>query len=132
MNYKNLYKAMRFMFLPTLVMFSLLLVGFWSVAGFWNFITSDSPGAVIVRVALFTIEIMVVAMMYLEYQKDDEIRNTASGIIGESGDNIKTHEKTIEKNSAICNAFTEINYGDTVQIFSTTNPNIKVIKRIPR
>ena len=52
MNFKILGKAMGFMFLPTLGVLLMLLVGFFDPIQMWNWIKSDSAWAIIVRILI--------------------------------------------------------------------------------
>lgn len=76
MKTKILLKALRFSLLPTLVTILLILVGFFSFEDTLTFITSNSPGAIAVRVLLFIAEVVLVIVMYNYYLKEDVITNT--------------------------------------------------------
>lgn len=70
MNLKILFKAMSFMFLPTLGVMLLLLVGFWSATDLWKFIISDTGGAITIRILLFIAECGLVIGMYFTIWKN--------------------------------------------------------------
>lgn len=73
MNIKLLIKAMSFMFIPTLSVLLMLLVGFFDPIALWQFIKSDSGWAILIRVLLFVIEIGLVAIMYYRYEEEEEM-----------------------------------------------------------
>jgi hypothetical protein len=75
MKTKILLKALRFSLLPTIVTILLILVGFFSFTETLNFVTSNSSGAILTRVALFIAEIVLVIVMYRYYEKEDVINN---------------------------------------------------------
>lgn len=55
------------MFLPTLGVLLMLLVGFFDPLAMWNFIKSDTFWAVFIRVILFIAEITLIVLMYFHY-----------------------------------------------------------------
>jgi hypothetical protein len=87
-NYKILLKALSFMFLPTLSVLSLILVGFFSWSKFVSFITSDSGFAMFIRIALALGEIFFVYLLYRHYEKEEILNNEVENkgrIIKEGG-----------------------------------------------
>jgi len=94
MNLKILMKAMSFMFLPTLGVLAMLLVGFFDPIALWDFIKGNTAGAVIIRVLLFIAELVLVGIMYEKYmgeEKEQNIIKSASSLtddnaFDESGD----------------------------------------------
>lgn len=124
MNFKILGKAMRFMFLPTLGVLLMLLVGFCDPIAMWEWIKSNSGWAIFVRTALFIIECVLVGIMYDYYMKQEkvvsEIKQAMDGVI--SGE-----EESIYYSSEIRNHFSAGSNGRYVKI-KTSDPNIIIIK----
>lgn len=81
MNLKILGKAMGFMFLPTLGVLLMLLVGFFDPIMLWNWIKSDSGWAVFTRIIIFILEVGLVTILYFDYLKK-EIKENAKSIKG--------------------------------------------------
>jgi len=79
MNLKILGKAMGFMFLPTLGVLLVLLVGFFDPIAMWEFIKSNTCLAVFVRVVLLIAEISLVLGMYFHYLEKDVIERASGG-----------------------------------------------------
>ena len=71
MNLKILGKAMGFMFLPTLGVLLMLLVGFFDPIMLWTWIKSPSGWAVFTRVVLFLLETGLVILMYFHYLEEE-------------------------------------------------------------
>ena len=123
MNFRILWKAMSFMFLPTLSVLCLLLVGFFDPIALWEFIRSNSGGAIFVRVILFIIEVTFVAYFYFKYLYEEEFEAA-----------LKDPESKCKKGRQI-NSYTEargmLNSSSDNEIFlyDTANPNIKIIQK---
>lgn len=79
MNFKVLGKAMGFMFLPTLGVLLMLLIGFFDPIVMWNWIKSDSGWAIFTRIIIFCLEIGLVTYLYFDYLKK-EIKTNSNGI----------------------------------------------------
>lgn len=77
MNYKLLGKAMSFMFLPTLGVLIILLVGFFDPIAMWIFIKSNDGWAVFTRVVLLIAEIALITSLYFHYLEDYKKQNIA-------------------------------------------------------
>jgi len=75
MNYKLLGKAMSFMFLPTLGILIILLVGFFDPIAMWIFIKSNDGWAVFTRVVLLIAEIALITSLYFHYLEDYKKQN---------------------------------------------------------
>lgn len=71
MNLKILGKAMGFMFLPTLGVLLMLLVGFFDPIMLWTWIKSPSGWAIFTRVLLFLLETGLVILMYFHYLEEE-------------------------------------------------------------
>ena len=71
MNLKILGKAMGFMFLPTLGVLLMLLVGFFDPIILWTWIKSPSGWAIFTRVLLFLLETGLVILMYFHYLEEE-------------------------------------------------------------
>jgi hypothetical protein len=71
MNWKILFKAMKFSLLPTLLTFTLLFLGFMSFEKAFNFLTGNDFLSMFVRVGLFIAEIALIFTMYEVYSKEE-------------------------------------------------------------
>lgn len=75
MNFKYLFKALRFACLPTLSVLVLLFFAFFDIGKTIAFISSDNAAAIILRICLVLAEIALIIIMYNEYEKKDLIEN---------------------------------------------------------
>lgn len=122
-NYKILLKALGFMFLPTVSVLSLILIGFFSWSKFISFITSDSGFAMFIRVALAVAELIFVYLLYQHYEKEEILKNP---------DTIKTGNKikNSDYNSYEYNYFGMSTRGDSkFSSYKTSNPDIIILER---
>lgn len=84
MKTKILLRAMSYMFLPTLAVLSIIFFYFFDFAKFVNFVTGEEGS--IIRVIIFIIELIFVAILYFhELSKDDDLR-TKNYLQGKSSD----------------------------------------------
>lgn len=123
-NLKILGRAMGFMFLPTLGVLVMLLVGFFDPVAMWTFIKSDNGWAVFTRLFIFLSEAVLVYVMYSIYISEEKTKKLALELGVELGDT-----SSIGK------------YTDTYELFNgsssdwgyskieTTDPNIVIVKR---
>lgn len=125
MNLKILFKAMSFMFLPTLGVMLLLLVGFWSVTDLWKFITSDTGGAITIRILLFIAECGLVIGMYFyyldEYTKEQLLKGDVKNKPKKPASGISYIEDVF---------FNGRMRGSKYYIYGTENSNLILIERI--
>lgn len=123
-NYKILLKALGFMFLPTVSVLSLILIGFFSWSKFISFITSDSGFAMFIRVTLAVAELIFVYLLYQHYEKQEVINNaeTSKGEIIKDRKNDYYSEYTYFKNP---NRQT----GESYRSYATSNDNIIILER---
>lgn len=120
MNLKILGKAMGFMFLPTLGVLLMLLIGFFDPISMWTWIKSDSAGAVIVRIIIFLLETGLVTYLYFDYLKKD--------ILEKAGSNCKNGYR-VSSSDNMRDIFNNGRYDDNYTLYTTEDPNVKVIKR---
>lgn len=123
MNLKVLGKAMGFMFLPTLGVLLMLIVGFFDPIAMWNWIKSDAGWAIATRIILFVVEIGLVVVLYYQYL-DEEIKKNAM-----AGNYPKTKGYTARYTSElrdILNGHSD----DTYKVYNTESSNIKLIELI--
>lgn len=127
MNFKILGKAMSFLFLPTLGVLLLLLVGFWDPIALWNFIKSNSGGAIFVRVLLFIIETGLVITMYFYYLDKDEREQALNDDVGSK----KAEKRRIHKSNYIENAYPDTSSGKSYDfwVYPTSSQDIIMIER---
>ena len=123
-NWKIFAKDISFMFLPTVSVLSLILIGFFSWTKFVVFITSDSGWAVFLRIVLAILEIVFVYLMYQYYLKQEIINNgvTNKGNIITNIKNDYTYEYKYFKNR-------DRIPGESYRSYSTANDNIIVLER---
>lgn len=123
MNFKILGKAMGFMFLPTLGVLLMLLVGFFDPIQMWNWIKSDSAWAIIVRIFIFVIEISLITYLYFDYLKK-EINENIKKETGSDG-----ICKSISYSTYARNMFDDTSSSDKYILEYTKNPNVVIIER---
>lgn len=126
MNLRILGKAMGFMFLPTLGVLLMLLVGFFDPIALWDFIKSSDGWAIFIRIVLFIAELVLVVVMYFYYLEEDTKKEVKASI-GTDG--------TKRKISYSCYArdmFEGSDSNDSFTISYTKDPNIIVIEHSPR
>lgn len=80
MNFKILGKAMGFMFLPTLGVLLMLLIGFFDPIDMWNWIKSDSGWAIFTRIIIFILETGLVIHLYFDYLKKEIKEKALNGV----------------------------------------------------
>ena len=73
---KALLRAMSFLFVPTLAILSVILVGFFSWTKFVAFMTSSTTEAILVRVIMLISEITLVIIMYFHYIKEEIVKKS--------------------------------------------------------
>jgi len=121
MNLKVLGKAMGFMFLPTLGVLLMLVVGFFDPIAMWNWIKSNDGWAIAVRIIIFLLETALVIVMYFNYL-EDEVKRAALG------------GKDVAKSGISRSARTELyqlfsgTSSDEYTVFDTESSNIKVVQ----
>ena len=128
MNLKILGKAMGFMFLPTLGVLLMLLVGFFDPIMLWTWIKSPSGWAVFTRVVLFLLETGLVILMYFHYLEEEN----RSKYIAEC-DDIKvnrSNKKSIYGIDTVHELFSKSKYSSSSYFkIPTDNPDIVLIER---
>lgn len=126
-NIKILFKAMSFMFLPTLAVLTLLLVGFFDPIAMWTFIKSNSGGAVTIRIILFLAEISLVWHFYYKYQQEDIILEAQKDV----EEFLKGRPfKTMRASYDLEDIKSHWRSSDSCEIYNTPNKNIVIIKLI--
>ena len=127
MNLKILGKAMGFMFLPTLGVLLMLLVGFFDPIMLWTWIKSPSGWAVFTRVVLFLLETGLVILMYFHYLEEEN----RSKYIAEC-DDVKvnrSNRKSIPGIDNMYDLFPRDGVSYTYFKIPTEDPNIVLIER---
>ena len=122
MNLKILGKAMGFMFLPTLGVLLMLLVGFFDPIAMWDFIKSDSGWAIFTRIFLFIGEVVLVLNLYFYYLKQDRLKNLSA--------NKTTTKEKYKYDRSLYQVFPDNDYDYEFFKFATEDPNIIIIERI--
>jgi len=127
MNLKILMKAMSFMFLPTLGVLLMLLVGFFDPIMLWTWIKSPSGWAVFTRILLFILEIGLIALMYFhyleEYNKEEYLKGCDDVKIN------RTNMRSASRLDTLLEMFPS-DRGDYKYFKTPTeNPNIVLIER---
>ena len=128
MNLKILGKAMGFMFLPTLGVLLMLLVGFFDPIMLWTWIKSPSGWAVFTRVVLFLLETGLVILMYFYYLEEENKNKLKS----ECKIDLSS-EKQVSKYTDVYEVFNDKTSSDSYTYYKnyTENPNITIIERKP-
>lgn len=122
-NLKILGRAMGFMFLPTLGILTLLLVGFFDPVAMWNFVKSNDGLAVFVRVILFIAELVLVVILYKRYEKEEMIKN-----INNDKDHLRSRK--ISSSTVVYDLFEQGSYRDSHRIYRTSDDNVIVVERM--
>lgn len=122
MKIKYLFQALKFACLPTLSILVLLFCGFFSISKTIDFISSDSGWAIALRVLLVIAEIVLIIVMYLQYEKE--------GIFEEGGSRRK-NGYTISSGRSVSDLGAGWRYNDIFKSYSTSNDNIIIIERTP-
>ena len=126
MNFKILGKAMGFMFLPTLGVLLMLLIGFFDPIMLWTWIKSDSGWAIFTRIFIFLLETGLVTVLYFNYLKEEtveKIKNSAEAI---------GQEEDIYSATDVYRLFTANNSCNKFTLQRTEDPNIVIIKQIKK
>ena len=128
MNLKILGKAMGFMFLPTLGVLLMLLVGFFDPIMLWTWIKSPSGWAVFTRVVLFLLETGLVIIMYFHYMEEENKNKLKSECKIDP-----LSEIPISRFTDIHEVFKSKTSGDSYIYYKnyTENPDIVLIERKP-
>lgn len=120
---KILGKAMGFMFLPTLGVLTMLLVGFFDPVAMWTFIKSDNGWAVFTRLIVFLIEVGLVTGLYHYYKYEERIKGYFK-----TKDSIQ--RERIDKDTTVRYMFNNQGYHDDHKIYRTEDDNIVLVERI--
>ena len=130
MNLKILGKAMGFMFLPTLGVLLMLLVGFFDPIILWTWIKSPSGWAIFTRVILFLLETGLVIVMYFHYLEEENHNKYLAEC-----DDIKVNRSNKKSTYGIDTIY-ELFPGDrgSYKYFKipTDNPDIMLVERKPQ
>ncbi len=128
MNLKILGKAMGFMFLPTLGVLLMLLVGFFDPIMLWTWIKSPSGWAVFTRVVLFLLETGLVILMYFYYLEEENRNKLKSEYKIDSSSEIQ-----VSKYTDVYEVFKDKTSSDSYNYYKnyTEDPNITLIERKP-
>ena len=129
MNIKILLKAMSHMFLPTLAVLIMLLVGFLDPVAMWEFIKSNDNWAIFIRVVIFIIEIVCVVILYYRYAEEDSISEAQNTNSPEDdlkdGWGVSSYKQVEDLGRTWTNK-------DSYIIYNTKSPNVKIVKRVPK
>lgn len=126
MNLRVLGKAMGFMFLPTLGVLLMLVVGFFDPMAMWNWIKSNDGWAIAVRILLFLAETGLVVVMYFYYLEKDAKDGALKGTKGQPAYVSRSYRTELRE------IFHNASSDDHFKIFDTESSNIKVIEHISR
>jgi hypothetical protein len=128
MNWKILFKAMKFSLLPTLLTFTLLFLGFMSFTQAFNFLTANGDLSIFVRISLFIAEMALISYMYrlyeIEYLQEEKIVKNSQELPGKIQlDSVKKMSDYQEVKRFFPS---ETGY---VNIYKTDNENYIVLKK---
>ncbi len=121
MKIKLLFKALKFACLPTLSILILLFCGFFSITKAITWISSNEGLAIFLRVAMVIAEVILVSIMYLQYAKEDAIKNSEEYIGNPRFD-------TCDSDRSIGRIYGETHNDARFKVYSTGHRNIKVIE----
>lgn len=125
MKNKYLFQALKFACLPTLSVLILIVCGFFSITRALDWISSDNGFAIALRILLIIGEIILVSVMYKQYEKEgikEEARLGKTNNNGVSRDYDFTLSSLFEYN----NYRRRDNYDYIV--YSTESHNIKIVE----
>lgn len=152
MNYKALYKALRFICLPTLAVFCLIVFVFCDFKVAKDFIFSSKGEAMFIRFVLFCAEVGLVIYFYFNYakelrieeehnkelQKKKEAQAQALAEKAKLDAIIAAYNGKLEKNTRDTRTSTlfedyhgNLTYDSNFDIYGTDDPYVKVVKCIP-
>lgn len=123
MNLKVLGKAMGFMFLPTLGVLLMLVVGFFDPMAMWSWIKSNDGWAIFVRIVLFVAEVGLVVVMYFYYLEEETKKQALDGNGSKNGERRSSRTE-------ICDLFKNGSSRDSFRVFETENANIRIVELI--
>ena len=129
MNIKILLKAMSYMFLPTLAVLVMLLVGFFDPVAMWEFIKSNNGWAIFIRVVIFIIEIVCVVILYYKYAEENSISEAQS--VNSPEDDLKDGWG-VSSYKQVEDLGKDWGHKDSYIIYNTKSPNVKIVKRVPK
>lgn len=92
MNLRILLKAMSLMFLPTMAVLFVLLVGFFDINAMWVWIKSNSGGAIFARIAMLLAEICLVTYLYFYYLEEEKEKIKAEALNGKERKDATHHD----------------------------------------
>jgi len=131
MNFKILGKAMGYMFMPTLGVLLMLLIGFFDPLAMWNFIKSDNGWAVTVRIILFLAEIILIVVLYFtfleEWEEEQKTIAKEKALKGE-GKNPNIIADLTYRNE-IRQLFKNVNDRDLYHQYKTESEDVMIIER---
>lgn len=125
-NFRVLLKAMSFMFLPTLGVLLMLVVGFFDPVAMWNWIKSDNGWAIFTRIALFLAEIGLITVLYF-YYFDKEKRDA----ILKEGRGVGKKQRTAY-DQYVFRVWYDNSQNHYFYIQATEDPNIQILIREPK
>ncbi len=123
MNAKILAQALKFACLPTLSVLVLLFFGFFSISKTIAFISSDDSWAVFLRVTAVIAEIILVTVMYKQYESEEQKK-----MLINNPENFLERCSLISSNERVYSVLNG-NSSDDYYVYPTSNPNIKLIER---
>lgn len=122
-NLKVLGKAMGFMFLPTLGVLLLLVVGFFDPIAMWVWIKSNAGLAVTARIIIFLLEIGLVTILYFDYLEKDKKQKLLEGKGAGTG------REKVYKEQYVYRLWNDLSTSYYFYVHSTDDPNVKVLVR---
>lgn len=130
MNYKILFKSLKFAFLPTFSVLMLLFFAFFSISKTLAFIGSNNWIAILLRVILFVAEVGLVCYMYNQYIEEE---NLNAAISLKEGD-LKKEARSFDAESDLSRIFGDPSYRnqDRFQVYKTIgeDSNLRIVKRV--
>lgn len=133
MKIKYLFQALKFACLPTISVLLLIICGFFSISKALDWISSDSGWAIALRILLVIGEIALVAVMYFNYEEEGE-KLEKERIRRETINNNEANGEAafIGSSRSVYEIWGGGSYNDTFTKYTTKDPNIVLIERIPK
>ena len=121
MKKEPLLKALKYAFIPTLLLIVVTLLTTLSFEKTYQFFMS--PNSNIVRLCVIIIEVFLFYFLYVKYNKEQVLKDAINDKNLTRGETIK------DSYTWASNFFSHDSYGDTYTLFKTEDRDVIVIKR---
>ncbi len=128
MNIKSLLKALRFACVPTMAILALVFFAIFDIQKTVSFITSQDGWAVFIRIVSLVAELLIIAFMYVEYEKEESVNRVKSSIPNLNKDD--SHD--VGYHTSLYNLNAKWTSSDTYKAHYTNDSDIMIIVRTPK